>query len=50
MALQPRSLFVGVTGASGAPYALRLVEKLAAADRRIHLCISDVGLEVVAHE
>ncbi len=50
MAAQPRSLFVGVTGASGAPYALRLVEKLAAADRRVHLCISDVGLDVVAHE
>lgn len=50
MAAEPHSLFVGVTGASGAPYALRLVEKLAAADRRIHLCISDVGLDVVAHE
>src|SRR5665647_2359702 len=50
MTAEPRSLFVGVTGASGAPYALRLVEKLAAADCRIHLCISDVGLDVVAHE
>jgi len=50
MTAQPQSLFVGVTGASGAPYALRLVEMLAAADRRIHLCISDAGLDVVAHE
>jgi len=50
MVSPPRSLFVGVTGASGAPYALRLVEKLAAADRRIDLCISDVGLDVVAYE
>ena len=50
MAARPHSLFVGVTGASGAPYALRLVEKLAAADCRIHLCISDVGLDVVAYE
>ena len=50
MSAGPRSLFVGVTGASGAPYALRLVETLAAADRRIDLCISDVGLEVVAFE
>jgi len=50
MTAQPQSLFVGVTGASGAPYALRLVEMLAAADRRIHLCISDVGLDVVAYE
>jgi len=50
MTAQPQSLFVGVTGASGAPYALRLVEMLAAADRRIHLCISDAGLDVVAYE
>jgi len=47
---QPRSVFVGVTGASGAPYALRLVERLAAAGSRIDLCISDMGLEVVAYE
>ena len=46
----PHSLFVGVTGASGAPYALRLVEKLAAAGCVIDLCISDMGLQVVAHE
>ena len=46
----PQSLFVGVTGASGAPYALRLVEKLAAAGCTIDLCISDMGLEVVAYE
>jgi 4-hydroxy-3-polyprenylbenzoate decarboxylase len=46
----PHSLFVGVTGASGAPYALRLVEKLAAAGCAINLCISDMGLEVVAYE
>ena len=50
MSAGPQSLFIGVTGASGAPYALRLVETLAAADRRVHLCISDVGLEVVAYE
>ena len=48
--IQPHSLFVGVTGASGAPYALRLMEKLAAAGCVIDLCISDMGLEVVAHE
>jgi 4-hydroxy-3-polyprenylbenzoate decarboxylase len=46
----PQSLFLGVTGASGAPYALRLVEKLAAAGCTIDLCISDMGLEVVAYE
>jgi 4-hydroxy-3-polyprenylbenzoate decarboxylase len=46
----PRSLFIGVTGASGAPYALRLVESVAAAGCRIDLCISDMGVEVLAHE
>lgn len=46
----PRSLFVGVTGASGAPYAVRLVERLAAAGCALDLCISDMGLEVVAYE
>jgi 4-hydroxy-3-polyprenylbenzoate decarboxylase len=50
MTAQPHSVFVGVTGASGAPYALRLVEKLAGSGCDIHLCISDVGLEVVAYE
>jgi len=50
MAARPHSLFVGITGASGAPYALRLLEKLVAADCRIHLCISDVGRDVVAYE
>jgi len=47
---QPRSLFIGVTGASGSPYALRLVEKVAAAGCRIHLCLSDVAVQVVAYE
>jgi 4-hydroxy-3-polyprenylbenzoate decarboxylase len=46
----PRSLFVGVTGASGAPYALRLVEFLAAAGCRLTLCVSDAGLSVMRHE
>ena len=50
MTTPPRSLFVGVTGASGAPYALRLVQKLTATQRRVDLCISDVGLDVVAYE
>ena len=50
MPAQPRSLFVGVTGASGAPYAVRLVEKVAAAGCDIRLCLSDVAIEVVAYE
>lgn len=50
MPAQPHSLFVGITGASGAPYALRLVEMVAAAGCRIHLCLSDVAVQVVAYE
>jgi len=46
----PRDLFVGISGASGAPYALRLVETLAAAGCRLSLCISDAGILVVRHE
>jgi flavin prenyltransferase len=50
MAAHPGSLFVGVSGASGAPYALRLVEKLAVYGCDIQLCISDAGLQVMAYE
>ncbi len=50
MSAQPRSLFVGVTGASGAPYALRLVQTVAATGCHIHLCLSDVAVQVVAYE
>ncbi len=50
MTSQPSSLFVGVTGASGAPYALRLLKALATLGPRVSLCISDTGIEVVRHE
>lgn len=50
MPSQPSFLFVGVTGASGAPYAIRLVEKIAAAGCEVRLCLSDVAVEVVAYE
>src|SRR5207248_2966259 len=50
----PRSglvrIFRGLTGASGAPYAARLVEALAAADCELGLCISRAGYEVLATE
>ncbi|MBM3146433.1 MAG: UbiX family flavin prenyltransferase [Actinobacteria bacterium] len=46
----PRSIFLGVTGASGAPYALGLARELAARDCALQLCISDAGVGVVAHE
>ena len=46
----PQSVFVGVSGASGAPYAARLVRALAAASCRLQLSVSDSGILVLAHE
>jgi len=46
----PDSLFIGVTGASGAPYALRLVQVLDAAGCDLALCVTDAGIAVLRHE
>jgi 4-hydroxy-3-polyprenylbenzoate decarboxylase len=43
-------VFFGVTGASGAPYAARLLEALTEADCDVGVCISRAGLEVIATE
>jgi 4-hydroxy-3-polyprenylbenzoate decarboxylase len=43
-------VFLGITGASGAPYAARLVEALAAADCEVGLSASNAGVEVLATE
>ena len=43
-------VFLGVTGASGAPYAARLLQALAAADCEIGLVASAAGVEVIATE
>ena len=43
-------IFLGITGASGAPYAARLVEALSAADAELGLCASAAGIEVLATE
>jgi 4-hydroxy-3-polyprenylbenzoate decarboxylase len=43
-------VFLGITGASGAPYAARLLEALAAADCEIGICASNAGVEVLATE
>jgi 4-hydroxy-3-polyprenylbenzoate decarboxylase len=43
-------LVVGITGASGAPYAVRLVEVLLAAGREVHLTISPSGQAVIETE
>jgi flavin prenyltransferase len=43
-------IFLGITGASGAPYAARLVEVLAHADVELGICASGAGIEVLATE
>lgn len=43
-------LVVGITGASGAPYAVRLVQVLLSAGREIHLSISPSGQAVLSEE
>ena len=44
------NVFFGITGASGAPYAARLLEALVAADVQVGLCASSAGLEILATE
>ena len=43
-------IFLGITGASGAPYAARLLEVLTEADCEVGVCASAAGLEVIATE
>src|SRR6476660_7389926 len=43
-------VFLGITGASGAPYAARLLEALGRADCEIALCASRAGIQVLATE
>jgi 4-hydroxy-3-polyprenylbenzoate decarboxylase len=43
-------IFLGITGASGAPYAARLVETLSSADVELGICASSAGIEVLATE
>jgi 4-hydroxy-3-polyprenylbenzoate decarboxylase len=43
-------IFLGITGASGAPYAARLVDALAAADCEVGVSASAAGVQVLATE
>lgn len=43
-------VFLGITGASGAPYAARLLEALAERGAEVGVCASAAGLEVIATE
>jgi flavin prenyltransferase len=43
-------IFLGITGASGAPYAARLLEALVGAGCEVGICASGSGIEVLATE
>ncbi len=43
-------IVVGITGASGAPYAVRLLQQLMSANRTISLIVSKYGLRLLATE
>jgi 4-hydroxy-3-polyprenylbenzoate decarboxylase len=43
-------VFLGITGASGAPYAARLIQELGASGAELGICISRSGYEVLATE
>ena len=43
-------VFLGITGASGAPYAVRLLRALVEADCEVGVCASSAGVEVLATE
>ncbi len=43
-------IIVGITGASGAVYGLRLLRELAKTDHEVHAVVSGFGWKVLAHE
>ena len=43
-------VFLGITGASGAPYAVRLLDALVASECEVGLCASGAGIEVIGTE
>ena len=50
MTAAARPIVMAITGASGAPYAVRLLEALVARDRPVSLIVSDHGLRLLATE
>lgn len=51
MATQPhKRIIVGISGASGTPYALRIIRLLLAADVETHLVVSPVGQRLLQEE
>jgi len=47
---RPRVVIIGITGASGALYAARTMELLAAAEVRMHLTVTKLGRRLLADE
>ena len=50
MSTAPRPLVLAMTGASGAPYAMRLLQVLASSGREVHLVISPAAAQVLKDE
>ena len=50
MATRTRRVCVGITGASGAVYSVRLIEVLMATGHDVHLSISPSGAHVIREE
>ena len=48
--MSDRPIVVAITGASGAPYAVRLLEALVAAERTVQLIVSSHGLRLLSTE
>ena len=48
--MNDRPIVVAITGASGAPYAVRLLESLVAAERSVQLIVSGHGLRLLQTE
>jgi flavin prenyltransferase len=44
------NVFLGITGASGAPYAARLLSALSQAGAQVGVCVSESGIKVIATE
>lgn len=48
--MTPPDLVLAITGASGSPYGLRLLEVLLTAQRPVHLIMSPAAVQVLSHE
>jgi 4-hydroxy-3-polyprenylbenzoate decarboxylase len=48
--IEPKRIVIGVSGASGAPYAVRVIELLSRAGVEVHVAISQLGRRLLAEE